>query len=90
MISAADLIGAMLGTLYVTLGLAATAAAALRSARRDRTLLWFGLFTALYGARLIGRSHVVHSVAPFSMTAWLTAGDLPIRSPCPLLPLWWL
>ena len=65
MISAADLIGAMLGTLYVTLGLAATAAAALRSARRDRTLLWFGLFTALYGARLIGRSHVVNSIAPF-------------------------
>jgi phosphoserine phosphatase RsbU/P len=75
MISAADLLGAMLGTLFLTLGLAATAAAAFRTARRDRTLLWFGIFTALYGVRLAGRSHAVHLVFPFEMSAWQTERD---------------
>jgi hypothetical protein len=50
MIPAADLLGTMLGTLFLTLGLAAGAAAAVRSVRQDRTLLWFGVFTFLYGS----------------------------------------
>ena len=70
MTTAADLIGAMLGTLYLTLGLAAAAASALRSAHRDRALLWFGVFTALYGVRLIARSDVVQSVTPFTPETW--------------------
>ncbi len=76
MISAADLLGAMLGTLFLTLGLAATAASAFRTARRDRTLLWFGVFTALYGARLIGRSHAVQEVLPFAMSTWQIERDV--------------
>jgi phosphoserine phosphatase RsbU/P len=76
MISAADLLNAMLGTLFLTLGLAATAASAFRTARRDRTLLWFGVFTALYGARLIGRSHAVHEALPFAMDTWQIERDV--------------
>src|SRR5689334_10981627 len=76
MISAADLLSAMLGTLFLTLGLAATAASAFRTARRDRTLLWFGVFTALYGARLIGRSHAVHEALPFAMATWQIERDV--------------
>jgi sigma-B regulation protein RsbU (phosphoserine phosphatase) len=72
--SAADLIGAMLGTLFLALGLAAVAAAAFRSARRDRALLWFGVFTALYGLRLIARSDPVRTEFPFA--AWETFGNL--------------
>jgi phosphoserine phosphatase RsbU/P len=68
--SAADLIGAMLGTLFLALGLAAAAAAAFRSARRDRALLWFGVFTALYGLRLIVRSDTVQTEFTFSVTTW--------------------
>ena len=68
--SAADLIGAMLGTLFVALGLAAVAAAAFRSARRDRALLWFGVFTALYGLRLIARSDSVQTEFTLSHTFW--------------------
>ena len=68
--SAADLIGAMLGTLFLSLGLAAGVAAAFRGARRDRELLWFGIFTALYGLRLIVRSDTVQAEFPFAADGW--------------------
>jgi sigma-B regulation protein RsbU (phosphoserine phosphatase) len=74
--SAADLIGAMLGTLFLALGLAAGIAAAFRSARRDRALLWFGVFTALYGLRLIVRSDSVQTEFAFSDTTWKTIDSL--------------
>jgi sigma-B regulation protein RsbU (phosphoserine phosphatase) len=70
--SAADLIGAMLGTLFLALGLAAGAAAGFRTARRDRGLLWFGVFTALYGLRLMARSHAVQTEFPMSTDTWKT------------------
>lgn len=71
MTSAADLIGLALGTLYLTLGLAATAAAAaFRSERRNRSLVWFGVFTTLYGVRLIARSAALHRVTPFAAGSW--------------------
>jgi hypothetical protein len=69
-ISSVDLIGVILGTLFLTLGLAASAAAALRTARRERALLWFGMFTALYGLRLIARSDIVQAVCPVSGAPW--------------------
>lgn len=76
MITAADLVGAMLGTLYLTLGLAAAGAAALRSVRRDRTLLWFGAFTGLYGVRLIARSHLVQTVSAWPVEIWHHTADV--------------
>jgi sigma-B regulation protein RsbU (phosphoserine phosphatase) len=60
----ADLIGLMLGTFFLTLGLAASIAAALRASRGERDLLWFGLFAALYGLRIIARNDMVHVVVP--------------------------
>jgi sigma-B regulation protein RsbU (phosphoserine phosphatase) len=76
MISAADLAGAMLGMLFLTLGLAAGAAAAIRSVRHDRTLLWFSVFAFLYGLRLIARSDVVQAVVPLSKGTWHAAADV--------------
>jgi sigma-B regulation protein RsbU (phosphoserine phosphatase) len=76
MISAADLTGAMLGMLFLTLGLAAGAAVPLRSARHDRTLLWFSVFTFLYGLRLIARSDLVHEVGSVSIGAWHVTADV--------------
>jgi len=76
MISAADLTGAMLGMLFLTLGLASGAAAAVRTARHDRTLLWFSIFTFLYGLRLIARSDVVQAVTPLSKGAWHASADV--------------
>ena len=75
MISAADLVGAMLGMLFLTLGVAAGAAAWLRTARHDRTLLWFSLFTFLYGLRLIARSEIIQTVAPLSTATWHVTAD---------------
>jgi sigma-B regulation protein RsbU (phosphoserine phosphatase) len=69
-VTVADVIGGALGTLYLTLGLAALGAAALRSHRRDRSLLWFGVFTALYGLRLLARSGIVQEVVPLPAAAW--------------------
>lgn len=76
MISAADLVGAMLGMLFLTLGLAAGTAAALRTLRRDRTLLWFGVFVCLYGLRLIARSDLVQAVVPVPTATWDVAADV--------------
>ena len=74
---AAELIGAMLGMLFLSLGVAAVAAAALRAAGRDKAMLWFGLVTALYGVRLIVRSQTVHAVLPaVPATVWLAAEDV--------------
>ena len=75
MISAADFAGAMLGMLFLTLGLAAGAAAALRTVRHDRTLLWFGVFAFLYGLRLIARSDVIQAFDLFSKGTWNAAAD---------------
>ena len=70
--AAAELIGAMLGTLFLTLGLAAIGAATLRAERRDRALVWFGIATALYGLRLIVRSETVRDVGTMSAVSWNT------------------
>ena len=76
MISLADLAGTMLGMLYLTLGVAAGGAAAVRSVRRDRTLLWFALFTFLYGLRLIARSGLIQAVVPLSPLTWHATADV--------------
>jgi sigma-B regulation protein RsbU (phosphoserine phosphatase) len=73
--SAADLIGAMLGALFLALGLAAAGAASFRTARRDRGLLWFGVFTGLYGLRLIARSDTVQHEFPLTF-GWDTFVNL--------------
>lgn len=76
MISGADLAGAMLGMLFLTLGLAACGAVALWTVRQDRTLLWFGVLTLLYGIRLIARSQLVHLVIPLPTGTWRAAEDV--------------
>lgn len=76
MTSAPDLLGTMLGTLFLTLGLAAGAAAAVRSVRKDRTLLWFAVFTFLYGLRLIARSRLIQVVISLPPGAWYRTADV--------------
>lgn len=65
----------MLGTLFLTLGLAASIAVALHTSREDRDLLWFGLFTALYGLRIVVRNDIVHFVIPSFTHVLVAAGD---------------
>jgi sigma-B regulation protein RsbU (phosphoserine phosphatase) len=68
--NAADVVGALLGTLFITLGLAAIGGAHLRSDRRDRSLIWFGVFTLLYGVRLSARSAVIDATVRFNQNLW--------------------
>jgi sigma-B regulation protein RsbU (phosphoserine phosphatase) len=73
-----DLVGALLGTLFITLGLAAIVGARLRSETRDRSLIWFGVVTLLYGVRVTVRSDIIQAVvAPGGaardfIEAWIT------------------
>jgi sigma-B regulation protein RsbU (phosphoserine phosphatase) len=67
---AADVVGALLGTIFVTIGIAAIGGAHLRADRRDPTLIWFGLFTLLYGVRLLARSAVIDATVGWDQAAW--------------------
>jgi sigma-B regulation protein RsbU (phosphoserine phosphatase) len=68
--SAADVVGALLGTIFLTLGLAAIGGAHLRADRRELTLIWFGLFTLLYGVRLLARSAVIDATIAWDRAVW--------------------
>ncbi len=70
MFNAADVVGALLGTLFLTLGLAAIGGAHLRSDKRDPALIWFGAFTLLYGARLLARSAVIDATVAVDQEVW--------------------
>jgi len=47
----------MLGTVFLFIGLAACAIAAIRGRGRVRILLWFGIFSAMYGVRILAQGH---------------------------------
>jgi len=68
--NAADVVGALLGTLFITLGLGAIGGAHLRSDTRDHSLIWFGIFTVLYGVRLAARSSVIAATIGFDRLLW--------------------
>ncbi len=67
--SAGDLVGAILGALFVAIGLAAAAAALSARPRRVRAGLWFGVFCLLYGIRLEARSGLIQSLTQWPETS---------------------
>jgi len=60
--------GIMLGTVFLFIGLGACGIAAIRGGARVRILVWFGIFSAMYGARILAQMPAVFSVLPRS--AW--------------------
>jgi len=60
--------GIMLGTVFLFIGLAACAIAMIRGGGRVRILIWFGIFSAMYGARILAMTPAAFSVLPRS--AW--------------------
>ena len=62
--------GIMLGTVFLFIGLAACTVAAIRRGAGIRILVWFGVFSAMYGARMLVQSPAAFSVLPRS--AWAT------------------
>jgi sigma-B regulation protein RsbU (phosphoserine phosphatase) len=60
--------GIILGAVFLFIGLAACAIAVIRGGRRVRILVWFGIFSAMYGARILAQTPAAFSVLPRS--AW--------------------
>ena len=60
--------GIMLGTVFLFIGLVACGIAAIRGGGRVRILVWFGIFSAMYGARILAQMPAAFSVLPRS--AW--------------------
>jgi sigma-B regulation protein RsbU (phosphoserine phosphatase) len=69
-----DLLQAVVGSLILTIGLLALAFALAR--RWERTLLWFGLLTVIYGLRLSTSSSLVRSAIGLSDASWIWLTDL--------------
>ena len=60
--------GIILGTVFLFIGLAACGIAVIRGGSRIRILVWFGIFSAMYGARILAQMPAAFSVLPRS--AW--------------------
>src|SRR5271157_4423705 len=61
--------GIILGTVFLFIGLAACAIAVIRGGGRVRILVWFGIFSAMYGARILAQAPAAFSVLPRSTWA---------------------
>jgi len=62
-----DVTGIMLGTVFVFMGLAACALAAVRGRGGVRILVWFGIFSTMYGVRLLAEVPAGFHVLPQSV-----------------------
>ena len=56
--------GIVLGTVFLFIGLASCAMAAIRGRGQLRILVWFGIFNATYGARILAQTPAVSSAFP--------------------------
>jgi sigma-B regulation protein RsbU (phosphoserine phosphatase) len=72
-----DVIDIVLGTVFLTVGATACAIAAIRGRRGVRILVWWGIFSGMYGFQRLGQTpivltvlpHYLKSVAPYVNTA---------------------
>ena len=72
-----ELIDIVLGTVFLSIGATACAIAAIRWRRGARILVWWGIFSAMYGLQTLGRApdilkllpHSLQSAAPYANTA---------------------
>lgn len=58
--------GIILGTVFLFIGLAACGIAVVRGGGRIRILIWFGIFSAMYGARILAQMPAAFSLLPRS------------------------
>ncbi len=67
-----ELLVVAVGVTLISLGVAAIAAALYFASRnnRDRTLVYFGMFSALYGLRLVGGLQIIQSLFSFPPVFW--------------------
>ena len=63
----ADVINIVLGTVFLTIGATACAIAAIRWHRGIRILVWWGIFSGLYGVQKLGQTPTILRVLPHSL-----------------------
>jgi phosphoserine phosphatase RsbU/P len=63
-ITRTEVAGIMLGTVFLLIGLAAVGIAAVRGGGKVRILVWQGIFSALYGARILALVPAAFSLLP--------------------------
>jgi phosphoserine phosphatase RsbU/P len=61
-----DVIDIVLGTVFLTVGATACAIAAIRWRRGVGILVWWGIFSAMYGLQTLGQAHTIFTVLPHS------------------------
>src|SRR5579863_9123724 len=66
----ADIAGFVLSLLVLFIGLAALAVYLFRFRMKDRGLLWFGLFFALYGVRALSRHGITQVIFDVPHAFW--------------------
>jgi len=84
----ADLPLVILGSIIAAIGFGAVAGQVFPHRRRERFLLWFGLFAGLYGARLFTKSVTFHLAFGEPPRLWMFVGafvDLGVSVPALLL-----
>jgi hypothetical protein len=61
-----DLIDIVLGTVFLAFGATACAIAAIRGRRGVRMLIWWGIFSGMYGLQILGQASTILTVLPQS------------------------
>ena len=64
-----DVINIVLGTVFLTVGVTACAIAAIRWRRGVRILVWWGIFSAMYGLQILGQASTILRVLPHSLVS---------------------
>jgi sigma-B regulation protein RsbU (phosphoserine phosphatase) len=62
-----DVINIVLGTVFLTVGATACAIAAIRGRRGVRILVWWGIFSGMYGLQTLGQTPTILTVLPHSL-----------------------
>jgi sigma-B regulation protein RsbU (phosphoserine phosphatase) len=61
-----DIINIILGATFLTVGATACAIAAIRGRRGVRMLIWWGIFSGMYGLQILGQASTILTVLPHS------------------------
>ena len=64
-----DVIDIVLGTVFLTVGATACAIAAIRWRRGVGILVWWGIFSAMYGLQTLGQATTMLTVLPHSLVS---------------------
>ena len=65
-----SLLDVMVAGVFVAIGVGATVLYRLRSRHRDQALLWFGVFSILYGVRILARAEAFRDAFTFPEIFW--------------------